>query len=260
MNKYQKHVFDKLGKGNSVVFSCCCPIEDKGVKKTASYGAFNGDNDTFTIQQDEDIKKTQYALIVDTGKVNPFEQVLTHKNGEWFEVPCIDGQYKFIADFNDRINEVRFVFKHDIAEDYVVKLVYVEADKDKYYAKIEQARRAELLKAADIRVATGADLVNIYFQPCANTYYSAKIELYTAEGRFEDLSAPKVMVYGEYIAPSKLLGGTVKTMIGKFNVEQDMFYKSITGLAHGVYAIKLIQLDKNGKELLKSDELFFVIR
>ena len=62
MNKYQKHIFDRLGKGNSVIFSCCCPIEDEGVKKTASYGAFNGDNDTFTIQQDEDIKKTQESM------------------------------------------------------------------------------------------------------------------------------------------------------------------------------------------------------
>ena len=60
--------------------------------------------------------------------------------------------------------------------------------------------------------------------------------------------------------PPKLIGGTVGNLLGKYKIDDGMFYKSITGLAYGCYAIKLIQLDKYNEELIKTEAMFFVIR
>ena len=67
-------------------------------------------------------------------------------------------------------------------------------------------------------------LVNVYFQPCTDECAKTVIELYS-QGM----------------------------LLGKFNVEEGLFFKSITGLAYGSYEIKVIQYDKNGKELFASD-------
>ena len=58
----------------------------------------------------------------------------------------------------------------------------------------------------------------------------------------------------------ELLGGTIKQLMGKFKVEEGMFFKAITGLANGVYGIKLTQFDSNNRPLFSSDVMFFVIR
>lgn len=168
----------------------------------------------------------------------------------------------FIAiDFENKFDGIEIVFKNNLADNLFLPIEYVLADKEKYYAKKEQERKDNLLKTASIKVSTGADLVNIYFQPCASTYSKAVVELYTATGKFEQQHIPShCITFINETAPAKLLGGTINMMIGRFEVEQGMFFKSVAGLAHGVYAIKLIQFDENNNELLNSDEFFFVIR
>lgn len=260
MNKYQKYIFAKLHIRASFVFSSCCPVGFYW--DCIEYGKFDEKNDAFEIKQDEDITKTQYALMLDLSKekINPFNGIFVHKDNQWIEAPCVNKQYRILIDFNDRTDAIKFSFINKIADDYILNVTYAEADKEQYYAKLEQEKKNDLLFAASIKVSTGADLVNIYFQPCCDKYKSAKVELYTAEGKFERLGIPNVIPRGIKVVPPKLLGGTVKMMIGQFKVDEGMFFKSITGLAHGVYAIKLIQFDENGNELLRSDNVFFVVR
>ena len=50
-----------------------------------------------------------------------------------------------------------------IADDYILNIEYREADKEKYFAKFAKEKKEALEKAASIKVATGADLVNVYF-------------------------------------------------------------------------------------------------
>ena len=57
-----------------------------------------------------------------------------------------------------------------------------------------------------------------------------------------------------------LQSGTIESLLGKFKVEDGMFFKAITGLANGVYGVKITEFDKSEKPLFSSDVMFFVIR
>lgn len=263
MNKYQEYILKSLSIGKNFIFSQCCSIESENTKASEECGTFDKTSDSFNITQDEDITHTRYALIVDTkiASVNPINGVFARRGEQWKEIPCENNRYRIVVDFNERTDAIKFTFTNKLADDYILKITYTEADKEKYYAKLEQERKENLLKAADIKVATGDSLVNIYFQPCSPEYKETIIELYLAEGKFEQRSLPKVIV-GNYLGhtPANLIGGTIKNLIGRWKIENGMFFKSITDLAHGVYAIKIIQHDNNGNDLLISNELFFVIR
>ena len=251
MNKYQKYILTKIEMGKNFVFSHCCPIDSENATDLNKYGTFDESVDTFNITQDEDITKTQYSLIIDMEdvKANPFEGIFAHKDNQWIEVPCVNKQYKILVDFNDKTDAIKFSFINKIANDYIIKVTYTEADKEQYYAKLEQARKDSLLATAEIKVSTGADLVNIYFQPCCDEYDHTEIKLFVPKD-YVTVGGP----YGPVQKPSSW------SVIKKCDIPVDDFYKSINGLAYGTYALILKQFDKNNQPLLETDYIEFSIK
>lgn len=245
MNKYQNYIFTKMGMNEkSFIFHRCCPIENEidGTKK--QYVSFNIGKDTLSITQDEDINKTEYVLIV----LEKFGEVFVHKNKEWVKITRENEKYKIIVDFNDRIDAIKFVFANKLANDYVVKITYAEAGKEKYYAKKEQDHKDELLKKASIKVSAGADLVNIYFQPCCDKYDHTEVSLYIPKDH-ERVPGH----YGSYDKPS------MWSLIKKCKVPTEDFYTSINGLAYGEYAFILQQFDRKENIILETDYIAFEI-
>lgn len=230
MDKYQEYILKKIGLSKSFIFSRCCPIEDELDGLSTEYGVFDKDNDTFIVTQDDDITKTQYVLALDFENIEPFESISVCKKNKWEKTLCIDNQYKIVVDFNNRVEAIKFSFKNNIADDYMLNLKFIETDKDKYLQKKEQERKAGLLKAANINVSTGADLVNIYFQPCCDAYNKTEIILYKGN-----------------------------MMLAKYDVDEDCFFKSISGLAYGKYEFILKQYDVNGGVILETDKIIFSI-
>ena len=84
------------------------------------------------------------------------------------------------------------------------------------------------MKKANIKVSTGADLVNIYFQPCSDDYLRTEIVLYK-DG----------------------------LMLAKYKVDEETFFKSISGLAYGKYEFILKQFDDKGNIILETDKISF---
>jgi len=84
----------------------------------------------------------------------------------------------------------------------------------------------ENLKKAEIRVATGESLINVYFKECSTNYKYTKVELYILN--LKDFN-----------------------IISKRKVEEDYFC-SFDNLAFGNYGIKVIQFDNNDKILAES--------
>lgn len=253
MNKYQKDILEKFGKGRVAVFSCCCPIEHEGVNQTTAYGIFDGDNDTFTIQQDEDIKKTQYVLIIDVSNINPLEHVFVYKNKEWIEVPCVNGQYRFIADFDERVDATKLKFVKNIAEDLEIRIAYKEADKQAYAERQEALRKNDILKRAAIKHSVGESLVNIYFQPCADNYDHTEISLFIPD-------KTEVKKVGGPYGPINREDVLSWCLIMKTTIENKIFFKSITGLAYGRYAYIVKQFDKANSILIETDYTEFYIQ
>ena len=235
MDKYQKYILEKYGIRSNFIFHRCNPIvENKLVNEgIVQYGEFDIESDSFTLKQDEDINLLEYELVL-VNKIDIFSNIAICKNDEWTDIALTMENnvptYKIIVNFNDRIEKIKFEFKNQLADDYIISVCYQEADKEKYYAKKEQERKDNLLKTANIKVSTGADLVNIYFQPCCDSYARTEITLYKDN-----------------------------MMLAKYKVDEETFFKSIGGLAFGKYEFILKQLDKDNNIILETQKIAFSI-
>lgn len=150
--------------------------------------------------------------------------------------------------FEDKFESLKIVFKNNLADDLTLAVSYVLADKEKYYEKKEQEYKDNLLKTADIKISTGVDLVNIYFQPCCDKYEYTEIQLYIPK-EFITVGGP----YGPVQKPSTW------SMIKKSKVDPEEFYKSINGLANGKYSFILKQYDKDNAIILETGHIEFTI-
>ena len=225
MDKYQKYLFS--------LFSCVYKFGIEGCESTNySEGILiDDDADNITIIQNEDINKTKYVLYINRQRNKEtviLSAVYIFKDNAWKEVKGVENIYKIQVDFDDRIEKIKLSFMNNLADDYIITINYQEADKEKYYAKKEQECKDNLFKTANIRVSTGDDLVNIYFQPCCDSYARTEITLYKDN-----------------------------MMLAKYKVDEGTFFKSISGLAYGKYEFILKQFDDKGNIILETDKTSF---
>ena len=230
MDKYQKLLVQKARIKEWLYFENN-GVSDEESSKYWKRVVFDENNDTVTIIQDEDPNIVDYILIVSGEKI--IKSIETYKNSKWEYVE--KGKYKTCwsafrlnINFDDRIEKVKVSFRDNLADDYIIDVKYQEADKEKYNEKLAMEHKAELLKVANIKVSTGADLVNIYFQPCCDSYARTEITLYKDN-----------------------------MMLAKYKVGEDVFFKSINGLAYGKYEFILKQFDDKGNNLLETDKISF---
>lgn len=223
MNKYQKYLIDD---NLSIEFSAC---GEEKKKRCFS-------EEKIIVTQDEDITKVKYNLYIEGRYVvkaffvkNKKETLLETKEYKTTGKCGRIHQY-FLCELNfeDKIDGIKISFIDGLADDLIIPVCFIEADKEKYYAKKEQERKDDLFKIANIKVSTGADLVNIYFQPCCDNYARTEITLYKDN-----------------------------MMLAKYKVDEETFFKSINGLAYGKYEFILKQFDAKGNSILETDKISF---
>ena len=246
MNKYQRAILENQ---DVKVFYTCSSVKNSAVL----VAAFDYDTDTYALTQEEDIFSTAYEFVI---KANlNIASCEYYCNGAWNAAEKKAGNFVIILDFEKRAEKVKFTFADNLADDYIFTVNYTEADKDLYYQKQAETRRNTYIEAAQIKHSTGADLVNIYFQPCCANCEKTEVELYIAKGKYASPGR------GTYVACAMpLIGGEVQQLIGKFTIDGGFLFKSISGLANGVYAYRLRQFSKNDEMLFESDFQFFEIR
>lgn len=245
MDKYQKVLLESNDKNS---FYYCVSVKDGGGSPSTK---FDYNTDVFTLTQDEDIFSTKYALVIKTN--SNIETCTIFVNGEWQSASRKGAAFAIGLDFENRVEKVKLTFADNIVDDYTFSIQYVEADKDLYYQKQAESQRNTYIKTAQIKHSTGADLVNIYFQPCCANCGKTEIELWIAQGKRENH-------HGMIAYVPKLIGGIPEQMIAKFTVEEGFLFKAINGLANGVYAYRVRQFSKNEEMLFESDFQFFEIR
>lgn len=184
------------------------------------------------LKQSEDITKKKYFLFIYN---EYFKEVYYYKNGDKFSALNKSGEnltaFGINIDFNDKISEITVEFKNDMAEPLTFSLNFLDADKDAYYAKIEEQNKKDKLTNLNVSHSCGNDLVTIKFQNCC------KEVLFTQISLFDDKKQP----------------------MGIFKVEEGMFFKSITNLAYGKYFYKVAQYDKENKIIVSTDFIEFKI-
>ncbi len=242
MNQYQKYLFERIkciaDKKEDEIF-----LSDKAL----------------TVKQSSDITITRYSVCL---KSRCIDSVLSIKSGTenswdanenpefWEKDVAFDGT----LDFDNRIDGIKIKFKHDLADDIIVPVEYVEADKEAYYKKIAQAKREELIEKAQIKASSGSELVNFYFQPCCDEYAKTEIDLYLATPIFEQH-------HGMLAYNPPMIGGKAEQLIGKYVIDDSgVMFKSISGLAKRTYGYKVRQFSKNGELLFETDFKFFRIK
>lgn len=182
-----------------------------------------------SIKQIENINIKKYIIFIAN---QSFSNVECVKNGNILPALKKKGEGKIAfavqIDFDNRISSLIISFKDDLAEAVEIPIKYIEADKEAYYAKVKKQKNDERVKEAKISHSTGADLVNIYFQPCDADYSYTEITLYKDD-----------------------------FMLAKYNVDSGCFFKSISGLAFGEYEYIVKQFKENGELLLETDKVKF---
>lgn len=225
MDKYQEYIF-KTSRSYYGLSVCGKSALEKVIF-----------DDKIIFKQNDDITISDYILYIANigikavfaivgAKETPLVQELDPVSSS----PKSGNQNRFFLpiSFDNKIDFIRIVFKNNLADDLFFPVIYEEADKEKYYAKKEQERKDGLLSNANIKVSTGIDLVNIYFQPCCKEYHRTEIILYRDN-----------------------------MMLAKYKVNEEMFFHPISGLAFGKYEFILKQYDDKGNVILETDKISF---
>ena len=216
MNKYQKYFLkedayiDCFALGSDINCSLDRTLENGVVR----------------IKQNEDISIKEYTL----ASRYPFDYLCEN---EWRKSSKMENRVWQIAKFDWAvpIEKVRFLVDNEFVEALEINIEYEFADVEAYNKKQEQKRKNDLIENASIKHSTGADLVNIYFQPCSSDYIRTEIALYR-DG----------------------------LMLSKYKVDEESFFKSIGGLAYGTYSFIVKQFDKSDNLLLETEHIEFTVK
>lgn len=245
MDKYQEYV----KKNIQFLFKL-----DAELTKAHENTGWRNIEDKIIVNQAEDYNITKYYLVLRSNVIDS----VTYLGKEYSPVVIKDGGeplYIICLDFNNKGKEL--IISSSAVEPFEVEIVFNEVDHKIFDDKVEKANQDELASKACINISTGSDLVNIYFQPCCDSYEKTVVELYLAEGKYSQ--PPMVMGKHDVFHP-QLLSATAGQLMGRFESDKGMLFKSITGLAHHAYAVKISQLDKDGKVLFTTDYKYFDIR
>jgi hypothetical protein len=181
---------------------------------------------SIAIEQDEDITITKYDLRVECDVIETIFSVKDQeKTEEW---KAEKNTFSCVLDFDDRVDGFRICFKDNIADDLFVKLAFHEADKEAYHAKQRELKRSERIEKASISHAMGINLINVYFQPCDQSFGRAELDVY--------------------------LKKTHQHLMRTSPAEGCSFFV-IKDLAPNQYEYVLKQYDKNGNLLFQTDNI-----
>jgi hypothetical protein len=125
-------------------------------------------------------------------------------------------------DFKKENLDLKINFKNNTIKPFIFKI-----NTKKYVAPPIDYNKL-YLESMSIKHALGQDLINIYFKKANDNYKKTKIELYVKANQ-------------EY------------QLMGEYEVEEGMFFKTINGLAYGNYAYKLIQYDNKNEKIISSE-------
>lgn len=174
------------------------------------------------------------------------------------EIKSKNNIFSFTLDFNKKAKTISFEFSDGIVDSITLDINYNEKSKEAWDEKQKSNRWSQLIPEAKITFATGSGLVNIYFQRSTDDYKKTVIELYTAKGEWSTGVGTHGVIFKGHVP--QLLSASAENLIAKYTVEEEMYFKSITGLANGAYGFKLSQYNKNDELLFTSDYIYFGIR
>lgn len=225
MDKYQKFILDR-----TVCFISANRELGPNANKN-SVTSFVNENGEFLVKQVENYNIKKHFILFSGKKLasveidgSACEVIDTPKHGLLDEKTIV-----VPVDFDKQAKQIKVSFPDGLAEPLTLKLCFVETDHSIYDSKVQ----AEINQKICPEHKTGNDLVNIYWNLVSDEVETTQINLYFVSKNSERL-------------------------ISKFKENEAMF-KSVTGLAFGTYRYEVIEFDKNGKELARTQKIEFTL-
>lgn len=188
----------------------------------------NGKN-KIILTQNENYNITKYTIFIASVAISKVEYLVGKK---YMQVLANEPYtYALELDFAKKAKEVKIHFKYDVADPIIIPIEYIEADKEKYDAKVAEEHKKELKAKANVRVNTGDSIITVTFKSVSEQYAFSEVELHTITK----------------ISPNEY------QFMAKYKINEGVYFHSMPQLAYGSYAVVLIQYDKEGKELYRSD-------
>lgn len=223
MDKYQKFILDR-----TVCFISSSKELDPNATKN-SVTSFVNESGEFLVKQVENYNIKKHFILFSGVKLASVE--VDGSACELIETPkheLLDEKTIVVpVDFDKQAKEIKISFRDGLANPLTLKLCFVEADHSIYDSKVQ----AEINQKICPEHKTGIDLVNIYWNLVSDNVETTQINLYFVSNNSERL-------------------------ISKFK-ESGAMFKSVTGLAFGTYRYEVIEFDKNGKELARTQKIEF---
>ena len=180
-------------------------------------------NKVIEIRQDINYNKIKYYIKIDGLAVESARYC-----GKTYERQLTNASSKpyvlVPVDFSNKVTELVLVYER-VIDPIEIELKFIESDK-KIFDDIQK------IEKASVKVSTGDSLVNVYYQPCSDDYKRTEVILYNSDNM----------------------------LMAKYKVEEEMFFKAITGLAYGRYSLLVRQYDANDKLIFESEKQFFEIK
>ena len=245
MNKYEELVFS-----NSKNSGYCISVVGSDKSYTAK---IDTEKKILILQQEEDINLTKYQFVVlNNPNGSGLEKISFYKGNKWIDAELVTEKNKKVLvspdyyqrpfergyvlyvvnlDFDDKVKKIRFEYKNGIVEPIDISIEYVEANKEAYYQKVAAQNRSELLAKMSVIYKTGDSLVNVYWQNASKDVKKILFELFIDN----------------------------QQLIMKNEMDANMMFKSVQGLAYGKYYFKLSQFDGNGNLIVATDLIQFTL-
>ena len=203
-------------------------------------------DDSITIRGDRDIFSKDYSVRL---YLSDYIKVYLLTDGKWMPLEAsvfsamdkleeegIGKQIKgvvFDVNLDSKPTKLKLVPPGEVVDDVVLEVKYDLMSEEDYWAMMNSPEM--LRKNMNVTFRTGENLVNIYWKHAKeNLVASVRIDLY-------------------------LKSGDDRQLMGKYKATDEVFFKSIDGLAYGSYVFELFQFDKEGNEVASSGLILFTI-
>ena len=205
MNKYQLEFWKYLTL-----------IEDETDNKLET---FSIENEKIKINQNKNYNIKKYNFTIKGDAINSLEKIEGLKGKVWKKI----GETKFQLDFDNKISKIKIHFINRIIDPIVFDIEMEDADKKAYDYELERKRKDYEKSVVDLEIATGVNLINVYFNGLTNKEYSyAVIFLYRKDR--------KIGVYKlkdtNFLSIPNVASGEYGISIEQYNSDDELIYRS----------------------------------
>ena len=205
MNKYQLEFFNQLH------------IKPKETENKLEKYVLEGE--VMTIKQNRNYNINKYDFIIEGVAVNSIVKIEGLNGRTWKEI----GKTHFSLDFNNKFSKIKIHFLNDIVDPIVLILIMEDADKEAYDLELEKIKKEEHKKQVNLEVASGYNLINVYFSCVSGMRYNYSIiNLYRNGRRIGRYTVDGI----EFLAIPNLASGDYQVSIEQYDFDRKLIYSS----------------------------------